>query len=237
MLSINRLVLFVVFLVGGQGLFAHALWIETSTQGEMNKKHEVTIFYAEPNDKHEIITDWWSDTASFTLWLTLPNGKREQLTLQKGEDHFKSSFIPKVPGVYKLAINHNVAQLAGDTQYQFNASASVVVGTSKMKPDFTTNSAENGLFIQYKIQNNGGENPEVSILILDGEQPVAKNEVTVIAPSGWKKTLVTNDNGIATFDAEWRGDYIFEGFKTEEVTGRAFEKKVRIITLLAKIGS
>jgi len=44
MSSINRLVLFVGFLMSGQGLFAHALWIRTSAQGETNKEHEVTIF-------------------------------------------------------------------------------------------------------------------------------------------------------------------------------------------------
>ena len=234
MSSINRIVFFTLFLMCGQTLFAHALWIQTKAQAAINKKHEITIFYAEPNDKHEVIADWWSDTSNFTLWLTLPNGTREQLNVQKGEDSFTSSFTPKANGDYKLSISHNVAQLAGDTQYQFNASATVRVGKVKSLSSFGSNFAKDELFVDHKIVKKGKQS-EVSIFVHEGERPVTKNKVTVIAPNGWQKAIETNAQGMATFDAEWSGDYIIEGFKTEEVSNKAFNKKVRVVTLLVNV--
>ena len=234
MSSINRIVFFFIFLMCGQNLFAHALWIQTRAQAEINKKHEIIIFYAEPNDKRELIADWWSDTSNFILWLTLPSGAREQLNVQKGEDSFTSSFTPKTMGDYKLSISHNVAQLAGDTQYQFNASATIKVGKEKWPSSFDSNFSIEGLFADYKIVKRGKQS-EVSIFIHDGDQPVMKNKVTVIAPNGWQKTIETTEQGMVTFTAELSGSYILEGFKTEEVSNKAFTKMVRVITLLINV--
>lgn len=226
---------FILFFIVGQTLSAHALWIQTTAEGKEGKSHDVTIYYAEPNDKHEAIADWWSDTASFTLWLTSPDGKRKKLTLQQGKNQFITSFVPKTSGIYKLVINHNVAQLAGDSQYQFNASASVKVGESTEFDGIDANKKENGLFL-LRVPNVAGEKKRaISIQLSDGEQPVPENEITVIAPNGWQKTLVTNEKGMATVDAEWPGNYVFEGFKKEEVSGQKFTEKIRIITLLAEV--
>ena len=224
-----------MFLFAGQSLSAHALWIHTSAEGKEGQSHDVTIYYAEPNDKYEIIADWWSDTANFTLWLTSPNGKREKLELQKGENRFTTSFVPKTPGIHKLAISHNVAQLAGDSQYQFNASASVNVGESTVVVGSGAPSQENGLFLQ-RVPNVARKNSgTISLQLSDGEQPVPEHEIRVIAPNGWQKTLVTDKKGIATVDAEWPGKYFFEGFKKEEVSGHQYTEKIRVITLLAQV--
>ncbi|SHI53884.1 hypothetical protein SAMN04487911_10324 [Arenibacter nanhaiticus] len=234
MSSINRIVFFALFLTWGQNLFAHALWIQTKAQAEVNKEHEITIFYAEPNDEREIIVNWWSDTSNFTLWLTLPNGTRKQLDVKKDEDSFSSSFTPLVIGDYKLSISHNVAQLVGDTQYQFNASASVKVGTLKSPSSFDTNFTKDELFIDYKIAKKGKQS-EVSIFVHDGNEPIAKNKVTVFAPNGWQKAIETNEHGMSTFDAKWPGVYFLEGFKTEEVSNNDITKKIRVITLLVDL--
>ena len=50
-----------------------------------------------------------------------------------------------------------------------------------------------------------------------------------------KQTNTTNEKGVILIDAAELGDYIFEGFLTEEVKNKVIKRKIRIITLLVKI--
>ncbi|MDT7830445.1 hypothetical protein RQM65_17385 [Pricia sp. S334] len=231
---LKPLIFFVFFGLVGQNLSAHALWIQTKGEGKEGRSHDVIIYYAEPNDEHEVIADWWSDTANFTLWLISPDGQREKLRLQEGKNQFVSSFVPKTSGIYRLVINHNVAQLAGESQYQFNASASVNVGVSTDFDGTDAISKENGLFLLQVPNVADNKKADISIQLMEGEHPVPDNEISVIAPNGWRKTLVTNEKGMATVDAEWSGNYVFEGFKKEEVSGQEFTEIIRVITLLVE---
>lgn len=231
MSSINRIVFFALFLTCGQNLLAHALWIETASTGNLNTTHKVMVYYAEPGDKHEQISDWWSNTAEFELWLLAPNGKKTKLQLQKGVKEFTANFVPKENGEHKLYIHHVVAQLAGKTQYEFNASALVTVGSSATKGTEIADDSANLLYLKDISQNKG----DIDLLLTGGNQAVKEASLTVFAPNGWKKEVATNDQGQATVSVRWSGQYLLEGSVIEKEKGKDYNKKVRIITLLTNV--
>lgn len=49
------------------GLDAHALFLETATQGQAGKGHHVTIYYAEPDGERELVKNWSADVSAFEL--------------------------------------------------------------------------------------------------------------------------------------------------------------------------
>ena len=126
----NTISIFALLLLSVSNLFAHALWIETSTTGKTGQKQSVKIIYSEPDDKPEKLADWFSDVKEFELWLTTPDKQKVKLTTVAGEDHFTSEFTPKKDGVYTLSISKAAKELGGTTIYEFNASAIVKVGKS-----------------------------------------------------------------------------------------------------------
>lgn len=70
MKNVITLFCFAVLLFYCKTTNAHALWIETHTQGQLNKPQEVNIFDGEfANNEREINSNWYSDLRNFTLWL------------------------------------------------------------------------------------------------------------------------------------------------------------------------
>ncbi len=65
-------------------------------------------------------------------------------------------------------------------------------------------------------------------------QPLVKQEVNVISPTGWEKSFSTNDKGEFTIHTPWIGTYLlqakFEDNTKGEVDGKAFDKTVHAIS-------
>src|SRR5690606_5870357 len=98
MMKINKpsFLVMLFILLNTAFLHAHALYIDTEANGKVGKAQEVKIYYSEFEDRSiEKVSDWYSDVASFKLWLILPDGAREQLSTSAKNDHFVSEFTPE----------------------------------------------------------------------------------------------------------------------------------------------
>lgn len=211
-------------------LSAHALWIETSPSGKSGNEHTVKVFYGEPAaGAPDKIADWWSDVSSFTLWLVKPDGSKEQLEVSPQGDHFSAVFTPSGEGLYTLSISHNVADVSGGTQYQFNATAMVQVGDAAASAGYAAESTELYLYADPAGKFRKGKELAVSAHTSDG--PAGEAYITAFAPSGWSKSLQADASGETSFIPEWTGTYLLEAGKGEEVSGKSFKNVYRIATL------
>jgi hypothetical protein len=212
---------------------AHALWIETNPAGKKGIKQEVKIFYGEYSENSpEKIADWYSDVKDFTIWLVSPGGDKVKLAVNPIENHFTSSFTPESDGVYTLVISHDAKKLAGKTKYQFNASATVKVGSGKLD---ALASNENPLKFSY--DQNTVNKPIIVNAVYKGV-PAEKFQTTVFSPKGWTLQL-PGKNGLAQFKPEWKGRYMIEISNSYEEKGEhhgeAFETVWRCATSLVDI--
>lgn len=234
----RSILLFVIaFFLHTSSLFAHALWIETSTSGKAGQKQSIKILYSEPNDKPEKIADWYSDVKEFTLWLTGPDKQKVKLSTSAADDHFTSEFTPEKDGVYTLTVSHTARELGGKTKYQFNASAVVAVGKSPEGNAAAFNTNEISVFADagktYKV------NKPFQLTGFFKEKPSEKLNIAVHAPSGWNKEISTNGQGVAEFTPAWAGKYSLEASKSEkeegEHHGKTYTSVWRCATLLVDV--
>lgn len=211
-------------------LSAHALWIETSPEGKSGSEHTVKVFYGEPSagvpDKIEA---WWSDVASFTLWLVKPDGSKQQLEVSAQGDHFAAIFTPSAEGLYTLSISHNVAEIDGGTQYQFNATAMVRIGDATTSSDYAAGVSELYLYVDPAAKLRTGKDLAVSAHSQEGAAGEAY--ITAFAPSGWSRSFQADASGKGSFVPEWAGTYLLEAGKGEEVTGKPYKNIYRVATL------
>jgi hypothetical protein len=229
MKNFQNVFILLILLISTSTAFAHALFVETNETGKIGQSQKILIYYKEPSDpKKELIEDWWSDTKDFTLWLVQPDGTKERLSTNQEKDHFTASFLPTQNGNYYVAVHHTVESLAGNTQYQFNASSIVKVGKTEVVSKKNKISDQ---LLMFKI--NSTSKKELSIAIVNDGAVLADTYVTVIAPSGWEKGIKTNAEGILNFVAEWDGLYFFEASVKEIVTGEEYTKRERIVTTAA----
>jgi hypothetical protein len=226
MKNFKNVFILLILLISTSTTFAHALFVETNETGKIGQSQKILIYYKEPSDpKKELIEDWWSDTKDFTLWLVQPDGTKERLSTNQEKDHFTASFLPTQNGNYYVAVHHTVESLAGNTQYQFNASSIVKVGKTEVV------SKKNKISDQLLMfKTNSTSKKELSIAIVNDGVALADTYVTVIAPSGWAKELKTNAVGVINITAEWTGLYLFEASVKENSTNQEHTKRERIIT-------
>lgn len=206
--SFKSFYLFALFLGGNIGLcFAHALYIDTNSEGKPGEVHNVNIYYSEFADKtHEKVADWYSDAADLELWLVQPNGTRVLLETQVKNDHLSASFVPNEKGIYRLEISHTTADVAEGTAYQFNAFAQVSVGNSGKTAPIGTKSPD--LVLVQQLPANNGQTKAFTTYF-KGE---VKEEVsaTLFLPSGETKTLESNAEGIIEFSSNEEGIHFLE---------------------------
>lgn len=227
---LRYVILFLLFGSATLQLSAHALWIETNPTGKPGKEQHVKVFYGEPaSGIPDQVTDWWSNVNQFELWLIKPDGTKEQLTLDSRDDHFAASFTPSGAGLYTLSISHDVAELAGGTQYQFNATAIVRVGNASANPDYAAAGAE--LYLYANPASTFRKGRELAVSCHGPEGPSAEAYLTAFAPSGRSKSFQADASGKGSFVPEWTGTYLIEAGKGEEVTGKPYETIYRITTL------
>jgi hypothetical protein len=198
--------------------FAHALWIETASTGKKGTAQEVRIFFGEFSDGHAAATPtakWFSDTRSFSLILTTPDGQEIKLTPTQQPQYFSATFTPDKDGVYSVRLHHVVKDVYHGNRLDYNSSALVHVGT-------TTASLSPFSNIGVSADGKGGfkkDQPVSITAFLDGK-PAARAEVEVVAPNGWSKKVFTDSTGTANFKPLWPGKYNLEFTKSDKKAGQ-----------------
>ncbi|MEL4308025.1 DUF4198 domain-containing protein [Joostella sp. CR20] len=217
----KKLITFIAFLLISAPTFAHYLWIETNTNGEVGKQQEVKVHFGEYTYGviEEVNGDAFKNVNKFTLWLVSPSGEKTPLETSAKENYYAAAFTPKEKGTYTILLNNNEIDVIDYTQYDFgifkthyHAVANVNVGNKTN--DTATQNAE-GITVK-RISNNG---EEVKLQVLYKDAPLAKNEVQVYVADQWSKTLHTDEEGYISFKKPWETKYILETTYKEEVPG------------------
>jgi hypothetical protein len=199
------------------GTFAHALWIETASNGKIGQKQTVKVFYGEyVTGELDSVTKWYSDVKEFTLWVVGPDQKKTQLTLTPGMNHFEGSFTPEQNGAYTVAVSHEAKELGGTTKYHFLSSADVLVG--KVKPEAVQN--PNVLKLHADDAAVAKVNRPLQLKAFLKDAAAKGKTVSVFSPNGWAKELKTNEEGVAEFTPVWAGRYVFEVTDMDKTPGQ-----------------
>lgn len=185
---------------------AHALYIDTPSEGTVGEKHEVKVYYSEFADRtKEKVADWFSDAAQLELWLVHPDGSRTQLMTTVHEDHLSAGFVPQKKGFYRLEISHTTAEVPEKTAYQFNAFAQVQVGAKTKSAAVSEDGAD---FVLLNIGKAGDKTKKFGVY-LNG-MAKANIAVTLFLPSGGTKKLKSDKKGIVHFMSNENGVHFLE---------------------------
>jgi uncharacterized GH25 family protein len=202
-------------------IFAHALWIETASNGKVGQKQTVKVFYGEyVAGERDSVAKWYSDVEEFTLWLVGPDQKKTQLTLMLGVNHFEGSFTPEQNGTYTLVVSHEAKELGGTTKYHFLSTADVLVG--KPKPEAQQNPNVLQLHADDAVAAKVNKPLQLKAFLKDA--PTKKKTISVFSPSGWAKELMTNEEGVVEFTPLWAGRYVFEVTDMDKIPGLHYGK-------------
>lgn len=194
---------------------AHAIWIETALKGTKDKEQEVRVYLGEyAENERDSVAAWFSNLKDLQLYVTGPDGKRQQINLKADGDHYEGNFIPSADGNYTLSIHHTVADVYGETKIEYYASATVMVG--KTGPSTLTSSTALAIV-------PGSEEPKslqsIPVSVFYEGQPAAAARVEISSPDGWVKGIQGNERGEAAFKPIGKGQYMLEAIKTEKTTG------------------
>lgn len=214
MYIVKRIFVFIMILLGGnQAVKAHAIWLESSSQGTKGKAHTVKVFYGEyATGELEDTKSWYSDLKSLTLQLVDPNEKISTLPLVDKGQYLEASFVPDAEGAYQLFTRHAAKDLGGETRYEFIAQAIVQVGKSSKKGALPLGFQLDILPEIFRLKD------KVSISLRKDGQPAVHQDILVMSESGWSKTYKTDEQGHASIDALWAGRYVVE-FSNMDVQG------------------
>lgn len=204
--------------------FAHALWIETVSNGTKGKPQEVNIYFGEFSDNDITMADkWFSDLKDFTLIAISPSKKEIKLVTKMLDNKYQSIFTPEEEGVYTIVMHHTVKDIYGTMKLDYNSSAMVFVGKSKEGNTAAANTNEINLF---NANSTSLKKNNTVTIVAHYKNEIAKSQkIKVIAPNGWEKELWSNDKGEVIFTPIWTGYYMVEFAHTEKVSGTHHEKK------------
>src|SRR5690554_295343 len=188
--------------------YAHALYIETSSQGKAGQRQEVKVYYSEFADGTvEKVADWYSDVKEFQLWLIHPDGQKTALETTAQEDHFTANFVPEKKGTYRLEISHTAEDPGEKTAYQFNTFAQVTVGKKASEIPLTNSGPE--LYLLEKPQPKKNAGSKTFVTYFKGE-PMGGISATVFLPSGKTKEVESNSEGLLPIEFSEKGTYFIE---------------------------
>lgn len=223
----KSLLLAALFLFSSISLFAHALWIQTAGTAIKGQKHLVEILWAEDGKNEQIpIGKWFSDMEHFTLFVTGPDGTRQQLPVTADKDHYAAYFTPDKDGVYILSIVHTAKDLGGVTKLEYNANAMVNVG--KIAAGMVIPAIDNELKLTGDFKNSYQSGKTINLSYLFKNAPKEKIQVEVFAPSGWSKTFETDAKGSVEVPLLWSGRYAVEAsYYAEDESGSYNDKSFK----------
>jgi len=204
----KSLILASLLILGSNQLFAHALWIETSSAGKAGKEQQVKVFYGEyVSNEREDVAKWYSDVKDFSLWLTAPGKEKIKLSTTAGSNFYAASFTPDADGIYVLTVSHEAKELGGTTKYEFLSTAVVAVGKPAVIDHAQIPAALQVHTTEVKIYKT---NALVKFKAVQNGKPLVNKTVSVFSPEGWGKEITTDENGLFTFKPIWAGRYVLE---------------------------
>lgn len=227
------LLTFIITLLTAHLGHAHALWIETPSEGQLNKRHTVHVYYGEYAEQStDPIDKWYSDVRDFELYLINPNGERTKLDKEADSDHFSSSFIPTENGTYTLSIVHGAKEAYETMRFEFSSIAFVKVGGKPLTD------IKQGFHLK-PLGDTQESGAEIDLAVLDHAVPQTGAEVIVMGPDGWTKTMKSDSDGKVVFKPLIPGKYIIEASRTddkkEDWRGQKIEKIWRGSTLAIQV--
>lgn len=217
----KKIIAIAIFLLATTNTFAHYLWIETNTNGELGKEQEVKVHFGEYTYGviEKVEGDAFSNVNKFTVWLVSPSGVKTPLETSAKETFYLTAFTPTEEGTYTILLNNNEIDVIDYTQYDFgifkthyHSVANVNVGNNS---NDTAAQNEEGITVKRIASND----KEVKLQVLYKNKPLAKNEVTVFVSDQWSKTLHSDEEGYISFKQPWDTKYILETTYKEEVPG------------------
>lgn len=209
-MNTKTLLTILISLVSFHFASAHALWIETQSNGKLNQKHTVKVFYGEyAEGLVDPIDKWYSDVKDFDLILIAPDGSKKTLEKTAATDHFEASFLPTENGNYILSVVKPAKEAYETMKFEFSSIAFVQVGKSAK----TTNSLPFHLESTVLSPKVG---KSLEIQVLDNGQAEKEREVVIMGPEGWTKTVHTDQEGKVSFNPLIAGKYIIEASRTDE---------------------
>lgn len=218
-------------MLGMVSTFAHYLWIETNPDAELNKPHEIRVYFGEytygVNEKVE--SDAFKSVNQFTVWVVDAAGNETKLTLTPTEDYYIANFTPKSEGTHTVILNNDNIDVIDYTQYDFgifkthyHAMASFQVGSTRAN---TIAQNKTGITLK-RINNDSGE---VKLQVLYKNTPLANVEVAIYVADLWSKKLESDESGFVSFNLPWETKYIVEVTNKEDVPGHYNSKDYEFI--------
>ncbi|WP_443937658.1 hypothetical protein [Pedobacter sp. MW01-1-1] len=209
-------------------VFAHALWIETASQGKKGQTQEVKVFFGEYESKEpDTAAKWFSNLKEFKLLLIAPDGTSKVINSTADVLFHKASFTPDQDGTYKLAVVHEVAAVYEHAKIEYYAFADVSVGKANTNTHFPKDA-----LLTIQADKSGNQ-------MLYKKAPLAKQKLTVINPDYTKQEPETDANGKFTFQTTQKGKYFVEAFTEEKVAGKLnnkdFEKIWHLVTYTTQV--
>ncbi|MBC9795976.1 DUF4198 domain-containing protein [Sinomicrobium weinanense] len=226
----KKLILLAIAVLALQQANAHFLWLETGAKGKPGQSHEVRVYFGEYSLGQKEKTDGhFTNAEDFTLHLISPEGKKTILNRKAAADHYTASFVPKVPGVYRVVLTNNNVQVVDYTEYdlgifktEYASVATIYVG-AETSGDQKASSLSKLEIIPLE------EGEGISLQLLYDGKPLAENELKVFLPGGWEKTLHTGEDGKVSFSLPWNERYVVETSHKEQVPGTFKDKDYEYI--------
>ncbi|SFO88619.1 Uncharacterized conserved protein, contains GH25 family domain [Chitinophaga sp. YR627] len=209
---------------------AHAVWIETALKGTKNKSQDVRVYLGEyAENQRDSVSHWFSNLKDVKLYVTAPDGKREEIAIKENGNHLAGNFTPATDGNYTLSISHTVETIYGETKIEYYATATVIVG----KETPSQLSASTALAVVPAVEEAKGQGT-VGLTVLRDKQPLAAAKIEAISPDGWVKEFKSNDKGEASFAPLQSGQYLLEVSANEKTpgthNGKSYKTVAHIVT-------
>lgn len=217
----------ILLFVGCNYARAHAIWIETAASGTIGKKHEAKIFLGEyAANERDSIHNWFSNMASFTVWVVTPEGQRTQLQTTPKGTYFLAEFTPAGEGIYYFTIDHPVAMVYDGTKIHYHAQAKVQVGKSQKGAENITKLNE---AIMLHKDAAFKQHTALETTLRFNNAAIPDGKLSIQSPEGWAKEVSTDQESKVAFNPAWKGLYLLEGSFTENVSGTYEKQEYKMI--------
>ncbi|PWS27623.1 hypothetical protein DHW03_08535 [Pedobacter yonginense] len=232
--KLSLLFFFIAFSISNA--FAHALWIETPSNGKKGQAQEVRIFFGEyESNQPDSTAKWFSNLKAFRLILTAPNGKTQLLKASPDVQFFKTSFTPDEDGTYQLSVVHEVEGIFENAKIDYYAFADVRVGNGKTNNNHPTKAA-----LTIRPDKTALKSGDVAIYKMKYQKaPFAKQKLSIVGPDRKVQATETDADGKFTFKPEQQGNYFFEAFTEDktpgQLNGKNYEKVWHLVTYTTEV--
>lgn len=231
----NLFLITALLVMGLSKSFAHFMWIETNATGKINTSQEVRVYFGEYGHdvREKVGSDTFNKMQAFTLWAIAPNGEKTKLTVTPADLYYKAAFTPKTNGTYTFVLDNDKIEVIDFTKYNFgifkthyHATAKTEVGSGHTA---SASANPNGLSISDISKKQVGLNGEITLKITYKNEPFAEKEIDLFIPNQWSRKVKTNKEGIITFKAPYKTQYLVEATHKEETPGTYNNKEYQFI--------